>query len=517
MEFQIKKPSDEDGLGTSTTYEDSNMPPSSYGMYLNWKYLEPDEIKSAKSPEVKFPIDACPLLMKKAVMEAVDFNQCPVPIAAGIALGAISASTQAHFDVSRDENQVSPISLSLITIAESGERKTSTDKPFAKCFYEWELSQRNIYNLELEKYKNQLKAFEIASKEIGKGEINQNVIYRALDQLEQPIKPIQKTILNDRVTIEKLISNLADYPIAYLNSNEAGAILGGYAFKSENFQSAITTLNQLWDGVQIKHDTRGGNLLLIPKPRVTINLLLQESVYRNFCDGNDGLAFSTGALSRFLISQPTSTIGSRLYRKAPEGMPSISAFNTLVKEYLAKPANFENGVLQTKVLTLSPEAKRIWIDFHDNIESELAEGGQLYMIRGWGAKAAEQVVRVAANFQVLSCKDPKIIDSDSLLRSIQVVSYYLNESLRLSTSSKSRECARVLNWLIKHAKRLKTPYIVRYSIQQNIHNDLRNTQKIDDALTYLEQEGFIQCQVLEGKSYVYLNPHLLVDESMLNG
>ena len=489
MDFQIKKPSGEDGLGAALTNPNLSISPEIYARHIEWEYLGTDEIKLAQSPEIPFPIDALPSVMKNAVTEAVNFNQCPIPIAVSVALGSLSAAAQSHYDVSRDENQVSPISLSLITIAESGERKTSTDKPFARCFHEWEINQRKDYSELFEVYKNQLKAYEIATKEVGKGESDQDALYAVLSELKPPIKPVQKTILQDRVTIEKLISNLAAFPIGYLNSNEAGAVLGGYAFKSENFQSTITTLNQLWDGAPLKYDTKGGNLLLIPKPRVTVNLLLQESIYRKFSDGNDGLAFSTGGMSRFLIAQPESTI---------------------ISQFLAKPASFEDEILQTKVLPLSPEAKDAWIAFHDQVEKELGEGGQFYMIRGWGAKAAEQVARVAANFQIAVCKDPVVVDLDSILRAIQVVSYYLNESLRLSTTSKSKDTARVLNWLIKRAKKLKVIYLVRFEIQQYIHNDLRDSQKIEDALFELEKAGFIQCFFAEGKDYVFLNPHLMV-------
>ncbi len=514
MNFQIKKPSGEDGLdaalGTAVTDPNLSISPEIYARYIKWEYLGADEIKLAQSPEIPFPVDALPSVMKNAVTEAVNFNQCPIPIAVSVALGALSAAAQAHYDVSRDENQISPISLSLITIAESGERKTSTDKPFARYFHEWEINQRKEYVELSEVYRNQLKAYEIATKEVGKGESNQEALYAVLSELKPPVKPVQKTILQDRVTIEKLISNLAAFPIAYLNSNEAGAVLGGYAFKSENFQSTITTLNQLWDGAPLKHDTKGGNLLHIPKPRVTVNLLLQESIYRKFSDGNDGLAFSTGGLSRFLISQPESTIGSRPYKKAPLGMPAIGEFNNLVSQYLAKPANFEDEILQTKILPLSPDAKDAWIAFHDQVEKELGEGGQFYMIRGWGAKAPEQVARVAAIFQLALCKDPLVVDLDAVLRAIQVVSYYLNESLRLSTTSKSKDTARVLNWLIKRAKKLGVRYLVRFEIQRYIHNDLRNTQRIEEALTTLEEQGFIHCGFVEGKDYVFLNPHLMV-------
>ena len=514
MTHQMTKPSCELGLdnaNTDFTYANSSITADSMARYLKWEFVGEKEIRTARSPEIQFPIDSLPDIIKFAVLESVEFNQCPVPIAVAIALGSLSGSAQAHFDVARDENQVSPISLSLITIAESGERKTSADRPFAKVFHEWELQESAKFSVENDAYKNRLKAYDIALKEIGKGESDQEALYATLNAMEAPQKPAQRTILQDRVSIEKLLSNLASYPIAYFNSNEAGAVLGSYAFKSENFQSTITTLNQLWDGAQIRHDTKSSNLVFIPKPRVTVNLLLQESIYRKFCDGNDGLAFSTGALSRFLISQPESRIGTRPYKRAPAGIPEIAKFNSLIAQFLAKPANFVDGILQTKVLPFTKEAMEIWIKFHDTVEQQLQEGGDFNSIRGWGAKAAEQVARVAGNFQVASDPNSNDIGIDAVAKAIQTVTYYLSESLRLTTTAKSRDASRVLNWLIKRLKGSGESWIVRYEIQQRIHNDLRNAQKIDDALFELQDHGFIQQLDLDGKSHVFINPNFLVD------
>lgn len=512
MTLEIKKPSGQDGFDTTTfSYEDSSISPELFARYLQWEVPSQNEIQGARNLGNEFPVDSLPDVIKYAVLESVNFNQCPISIAVAVALGALSGAAQAHFDVARDENQISPISLSLITIAESGERKTSTDKPFAKVFHDWELQELARYKSDVDSYKNELRAYEIITKRIGSEKGDVYAISNLLNSTPEPKKPIQKTILQDRVSVEKLLSNLADYPIAYFNSNEAGAVLGSYAFKSENFQSTITTLNQLWDGVQIRHDTKSSSLVFIPKPRVTVNLLLQESIYEKFCHGNDGLAFSTGALSRFLVAQPESKIGMRPYKKAPAGIPDIAKFNSLIYEFLAKPASFIDGVLQTKILPFTDDAMTMWIKFHDAVEHQLGSGGEFYSIRGWGAKAAEQVARVAGNFQVANNPNATQIEADMVSKAIQVVGYYLGESLRLTSSSKSKDATRVLNWLIKRLSGTNEYWIIQYEIQQRIHNDLRDSARIDEALLELETKGFVQHHLVGKKSYVYLNPHLLVN------
>ena len=104
-----------------------------------------------------------------------------------------------------------------------------------------------------------------------------------------------------------------------------------------------------------------------------------------------------------------------------------------------------------------------------------------------------------------------MVDVNAVLKAIQVVTYYLHESLRLTSTSKSRDATRVLNWLVKRLKGSGESWIIRYEIQQRIHNDLRNAEKIDEALFELEESGFIRQVDLDGKCHVFLNPHFLVN------
>ena len=85
MNYQETKPSGEDGLdaalGTAPTDPNLSISPEIHARYIKWEYLGSDEIKLAQSPEIPFPIDALPSVMRSAVLEAVNFNQCPIPIA----------------------------------------------------------------------------------------------------------------------------------------------------------------------------------------------------------------------------------------------------------------------------------------------------------------------------------------------------------------------------------------------------------------------------------------------------
>lgn len=85
-----------------------------------------------------FPIDALPPTIRAAVEEAILVVEAPPALIASSALAAASLACQTQFDVERDTGLDGPISLYFITIAESGERKTTVDKLFFRAAREFE-------------------------------------------------------------------------------------------------------------------------------------------------------------------------------------------------------------------------------------------------------------------------------------------------------------------------------------------------------------------------------------------
>ena len=85
-----------------------------------------------------FPVAALGTMMKEAVIEFHGYGKQPLSMIAGSALATASLTCQGLADVGRDSQNIGPISLSVLTIAESGERKSSLDKAFSKALRDWE-------------------------------------------------------------------------------------------------------------------------------------------------------------------------------------------------------------------------------------------------------------------------------------------------------------------------------------------------------------------------------------------
>jgi len=85
-----------------------------------------------------FPVEALGSTIEEAVIEFQGYGKQPLSMIAGSALATASLACQGLADVGRDSQNIGPISLSVLTIAESGERKSSLDKAFSKALRDWE-------------------------------------------------------------------------------------------------------------------------------------------------------------------------------------------------------------------------------------------------------------------------------------------------------------------------------------------------------------------------------------------
>ena len=100
-------------------------------------------------------------------------------------------------------------------------------------------------------------------------------------------------------------------------------------------------------------------------------------------------------------------------------------------------------------LSLSPLARRRWIDLHDAIEAQLGEFGELANVRPSGSKAADNLLRVAGILAVV--EESSVVEVDHIQRASTLVGYYLTEIQRLTEQEPvcrvKEEADRLLRWL----------------------------------------------------------------------
>ena len=102
---------------------------------------DPHPLAAKIEPE-PYPLDALPDTIRAAVEEVAGFVKAPVPLVASSALAALSlALPSAHVDAKRAEKLHGPVGLFLLTIADSGERKSTCDGFFTSAIRHYQEEQ----------------------------------------------------------------------------------------------------------------------------------------------------------------------------------------------------------------------------------------------------------------------------------------------------------------------------------------------------------------------------------------
>ncbi len=487
------------------------------------EWPEPLPLTSKIDP-LPYPTDALPETIRAAVEEVRDFVQAPVSMIAGSALAAVSLSSQALVDVERAAKLKGPCSISNLIIAESGERKTSIDGYFMTAIRDFETEQVELAKPILKQYEAEAAAWNArraglldAIKAAAKAGNSCEGLEADLLELQQnePIPPrIPRHIYQD-ATQEAQVKGLTVWPSGGVISSEAGAVFGSHGMGADSLMRNLSTYNILWDGGTLRFDrrTEGGSFTL-KGARLTLSLQVQEATIRAFINKAGALARGTGFLARILIARPESTQGTRFFKEPPARWPALAAYHTRITEILNMPAPInEDGALEPRTLTLSPEAKVAWIVFHDTVEKELSCGGELIDIRDVASKAADNVARLAALFHVFEYGLEGEIQSGHIEAAARIVAWHLNESRRffgkLAISSEAGNVARLDAWLLEYCRAERTDTVSTRTVSQYGPGPLRKKEPFASALNELIELDRVRLIKTGKQKSIQLNPALI--------
>ena len=475
-------------------------------------------IEQAKAED--YPLDALPGLLRAAVAEVAGFVKAPPALVAASALAAVSLAVQAHTDVQRAEGLAGPSGLFLMTIADSGERKSTADNFFTEALRQYETEQAEAAKPIIAAYRADLEAWEakrqglkdklrqLAKEGKPTHEIEQTL--RSL-QAEEPEKPRIPRLLYQDVTPESLAHNLATgWPSGGVLSAEGGAVLGAHGMQKETALRSLALLNTLWDGGTLRVDRKTSEGFTVEGARLTMGIQAQESALRDFIAKTGTLARGTGFFARFLFAWPESTQGTRAFTEPPRNRPALTAFHYRVSVILHQEVALDRGGLAPSMLMLSHEAKALWVTFHDAIEEELGSGGELEYLRDVGSKAADNVARLAALFHVFEGRTGAIAE-DCIESARQIVAWHLNEARRflgaLTAPPELADAVRLDRWLTGYCRREGCPSVSTRIIRQ--YGPLRDGAAMDAAITELADLDRVR-NVTEGrKRKAIINPALL--------
>ena len=475
----------------------------------------------AKVEQESYPLDALPDAIQAAVKEVAGFVKAPVALVASSALAALSLAIQAHADAKRAEKLHGPVGLFLLTIADSGERKSTCDGFFTSAIRQYQEEQAEAMKPVIKEYQAAIAAWEAerdgllsAVKDAGKkGKATDNLRTDLVQlQQEKPEPPrVPRLVLGDE-TPENLAWSLAKiWPSAGVLSSEAGVVFGSHGMGKESAMRNLALLNILWDGGTHSIGRRTSESFTVRGARLTMGLMIQEQTLREHFAKSGPLARGSGFLARFLVAWPESTQGRRSFTEARANWPHLAAFHRRIAEILNQPAPIDDyGALTPPMLPLTPEAKAAWVEYHDAIERELSSGGELYDVRDVASKSADNAVRLAALFQIFE-EAGGAIGAEAFEGASRITAWHLSESRRffgeLALPPELADAARLDSWLIEHCRQQRTHFVKKNRVRQ--HGPLRDRARLDAAIRELAELDRLRLEKEGKRLMIHLNPALV--------
>lgn len=453
----------------------------------------------------KFPLDALGDILGGAAKQLAYHVQTGQGLAGQSVLAAASLVAQSHINIKREAIGESPVSLFCLSIAESGDRKSSLDRLALHPIREYEKKQRDKLADEMMEYTSALTAWDTQRKSIfnhtPKQEMTDGQRHELADKLcalgsQKPQEPPRPNITFSEPTAEGIWHHFNQgKSTAGLFSDEGISFFGGHGMTSEARGRMIFILSKFWDGDPITR-TRGsqGESGTLVGRRLSTHLMVQPIVATQVL--SDPLLQGQGFIARFLICNEKSIAGTWLlcerdFNNGATNDPLVNRYWSCLGCLLDKPlsTDFKSGSLELRTMELVGDALNTWIALHDGIEKQIAPGGAYECIKAFASKAAEHAARIAAILAfVESYEHPTV---EHVERAAQIISYYLDSMLVYIQNANQEEndflAGELFVWIKNHGGKLSandfnrlTPVSLRY---------IKNVRPI---LKHLVDLGYLQ-------------------------
>jgi|GEM_PF-711717 len=458
-----------------------------------WQEAQP--LRRELPPPESFPLDALGSTLSGAAAAMEEVIQSPLAVIGNSLLAGAGLATQGHADIEIDGRSF-PLSVYLVTVAETGERKTATDAVALAPHDKRQRTLREVYGQEIVEYEIQAAAWKKAKEQAlsAKAKTMQAKADALRELGPEPSPPVEAILMVEKPTYEGLVKGLArGQPSMGLFSDEGGRFLGGHGMNQENQLKTAAGLSKLWDGSPISR-TRGGdgNILLYGR-RLSVHLMIQPAVSA-LLFGND-LLMGQGLLSRCLVTWPESNIGKHRYREESlRERPAMRQYFARLLGILETPLPIADGTqneLNPRKLQLSSDAKRAFIQFHDHISDLCGPEKALHPVKGLAAKAAEHAARIAGILALVRDMATGTVKAEDMAAGIELCQFYLGEALRLFDAAADNPdlvlAERCLAWARDRGCRFAA-----VELYQRGPNAVRDKATADRILEILRKHGLAQ-------------------------
>jgi hypothetical protein len=462
------------------------------------KIESPYPLMRSLQPGEAFPVSALGDVLRPMAEAIHDRVQAPMAIGAQSLLAAAALSVQGHADVVLPIGETKPVSLYLITVAESGERKDACDRLAMRPITQYQISLRDQYDIDHPYWLDEKAIWDKArEKALRLNKKGDRAAMRAdLQALgPAPPEPLEPLLTCSEPTFEGLCKLFAHgRPSLGIFTAEGGQFIGGHGMTDEAKLRTAAGLSKFWDGTPVDRVRGLDGTLVLAGRRLAMHLMVQPRVADLLLRA--GMLIDQGLTSRLLTSVPASTVGGRLWHELQATTESvIQKYGSRLLNILEKPLPLAFGKrneLAPRELPLDWPARQKWIGFADHVELRLGRGGELAPVRGFGNKLAEHAARLAAVLRLIDDIEAATIGAAHMEAGIVLAEYYAAEALRLSEavriSAQLLKANNLLDWLQDN---WEEDNISLPDIYQRGPNAIRDQKTARALVKILEEHGWL--------------------------
>ena len=468
------------------------------------EHTQPEPLRAPMPKAEPYPVEYLGEILGAAAQALHEVIKAPLALCCQSVLGSASLAAQSHFDVKLPWGSTVPLSLFLLTVGESGERKSAVDDMVLGAAKEQQKAEMREYTELLKEHEaasvawNQaLDAAKKAATSAQKRKATAEEIRQAMDECgEKPTPPISPMRFVTDPTVEGLFKLLAiGQPSVALFSDEGGLLIGGHALNSDNALKTMARWCKLWDGSPFDRVRSGDGSGILYGRRMALHQLAQPDVMVKLL--SDPTANGQGFLARCLTAWPTSTIGTRQcdgFMWAGDRIEVRSMYGSLKVLMEAKPLTSDRDPqeLTPIALPLTAEAQSLAVEALNFFEHLMATGNDLAELRDRGSKALENACRIAGVLAVVEGgMATREISRTHLDRGVNLIQWYLNEALRIRSAAvvpqSVIDAESMLAWLKdRDCKIFRTATLLTHGPSQ-----LRNKKRLDDAIDEAVKCGYL--------------------------
>lgn len=444
----------------------------------------------------RFPIEALGPVLSRAAAAISRKVQVPEAIAAQSVLAAAALAAQAHADVVLPYGQTRPLSLFFVTVAASGDRKSTADNEALWPIRKREKTLKEEHEEAQREWSIAIAAYNAEKKKVENDrKMNFDARKAALTALgPEPEKPLHPFLTAPEPTIEGLVKAWTTAPAALgIFTAEGGQFIGGHGMSQDNRLKTAAAYSEIWDGHPIKRIRSLDGVSILYGRRLSMHLMVQHEAAAQFL--SDGLLRDQGLLSRVLVAAPESIAGTRFYRDtAPEDDAAIRAYGARVLSILEARwplAEGRRNELEPRALPITEEAAAAWRAFYDHIEGQCGPGSELRPIQDFAAKSAEHAARIAGVLTIVDNIHATEIGIEAMHSALTLTDWYVNEAVRLQraarTDAKLMVAQQLLDWMRERGEEV-------FSFREIVQfgpSATRTKSAAEDALTTLTAHGWV--------------------------